>query len=177
MVPITQITQLRNVMVGRFVQSDKHREPIGVMIDSRDTPTQSPQLWRTLGTPGGPDATPTLPVATTGFADCATGIGSGLCVRDATFFTWPISGTRDTVIGFDRATPLHVVAFDPGATGTIAAMEVTAVTSKLPAGTAIRSMHPADLDGDGTLELVIAAVSRLSLIHISEPTRRTPISY
>jgi hypothetical protein len=161
MVAPKSITQLRGVMVGRFFQADTHRDPIAVMIDTRPNPTQSPQLWPTLGTAGGPDATPTLGVSTMGLADCVPPVGSGLCVRDATFFAWPISGTRDTVIAVDRANPVHVVAFDPGATGTIAATEVTAITSKLPAGTMVRSMHPADLDGDGTLELVVAAVSRL----------------
>ena len=160
MVPLTEITQLRNVMVGRFLSADKHRDPIGVMIDIRDVP-QSPLLFRTLGTAIGPDATPAAPFSTTGFADCATGAGSGLCVRDATFTAWPISPTRDTVIGFDRATPIHVVAFDPGASGTIAATEITAITSKLSASAVIRSMHPADLDGDGTLELVVSAGPRI----------------
>lgn len=174
-------TQIRSVMVGRFVQADRHREPIALAIDARDNPLQAPQLWRTLGTPNGPDSKKTLGVSTTGFADCVAGVGSGLCARDATFLAWPISATRDTVIAVDRSAPVQAVAFDPGATGAVAATPITAITSKLPAGTVVRSMHPADLDGDGTLELVVSAVSRLpggtaSAILVCQVTAGVPTS-
>lgn len=171
--PDQTITQLRNVMVGRFVQADTHREPIAVMIDRRDSPFQPPQLWRSVGTPSGPNATTTSGVATTGLADCTTGVGTGLCVREATFFPWATSATRDTVIAFDHATPAHVVAFDPGMTGTVAATEVTAITSKLPAGTIIRALHSADLDGDGTLELVVSASSAILVCAVDNGVPRS----
>lgn len=157
-----EISDLRGVMVGRFIRGDKHREPIAVMTDRRTPAQNSPLLWPTRGTSFGPDATPTPSVSTMGLADCAASIGTGLCVSDATFVPWPISETRDTVIAYDRAGTVHVVAFDPGATGTVVATEVTAVMSKLPLGTVIRAMHPADLDGDGTPELVVSAGARLS---------------
>jgi hypothetical protein len=157
-------TQLRGVVVGRFIgggaASDGDRDPITIAVDSRDTPTVGPQIWRVRGTSAGPDATITPGLATTGLADCTTGIGSGLCVRDATYVAFPVSTTKDVAIGIEGGSPARAVAFDPGASGTIAATDLPAISSKLPAGADVRSIHVADLDGDGTAELVVTASSR-----------------
>ena len=99
-------------------------------------------------------------IPTTGFADCTIGVGPRLCVRDAMYLAWPVSPTRDVAIAIDRSTPGNAVSFDPGTGATVAATPIDAITAKLPAGTVVRSMNRADLDGDGTLELVVAASPR-----------------
>jgi hypothetical protein len=110
-----------------------------------------------VGTPAGPDATITPGLSTTGLADCVTRVGSGICVRDALYAAFPVSPTKDVVIAIDSASSPHAVSFDPAAAGTIAATDMPALSSKLPEGSKVRSIHAADLDGDGAAELVVAA--------------------
>ncbi|MDB4960345.1 MAG: hypothetical protein JWP01_344 [Myxococcales bacterium] len=156
----TAITHLRGVVVGRFVDgtvAGNDRDPIAIAVDNRDPATTAPQLWRVIGTSAGPDATTTPGLATTGLADCGHGVGSGLCVRDAMYVAFPVSPTKDVAIAIDSASMPHAVSFDPGASGTIAATDLPALSSKLPAGSSVRSIHAADLDGDGAAELVVAA--------------------
>lgn len=153
-------TTLRAAVVGRFVSGDAALDLIAVAVDKTQRPMAMPQLWRVPASQAGPDGTVTPGVPTTGFADCATGGGPALCVRDALYLAWPVSPTRDVAIAIDRSTPGNAVSFDPGTGATVAATPIAAITAKLPAGTTVRSMHSADLDGDGVMELVVAAGPR-----------------
>ena len=157
------ITDLRVALVGRFVATgtsgDAARDPVAIAV-SRAAPVAAPQLWRIPGTSAGLDATESPGVATMGLADCVTGLGTGLCVRDAEYLTWPISPTRDVVVAVDRANPPHAAVLDPGGAGPAIAITAPAITAMLPPDSAVRSLHTADLDGDGVNELVISAAPR-----------------
>ncbi len=152
------VTDLRAAVVGRFVSEDLALDPMVFAVDK--VGTAMPQLWRVPATQEGPDGTATPGIPTTGFADCTVGVGPKLCVRDALYLAWPVSPTRDVAIAVDRSTPGNAVSFDPGTGATVAAAPIGAITALLSARTNVRSMNRADLDGDGTLELVIAAAPR-----------------
>jgi hypothetical protein len=149
-------TTMTNVVIGRFGGAvvDGARDLLAIGVDSRDLPASGPVLWRLAGTDTGPDATEVPLMNTTGLADCTTNVGTGLCVRGARYLAWPISDDADVVFAVDRANPPHAVRLDP-ATG--AATSLAAVVEGLGTDTNARSLQRADLDGDGTPELVVVA--------------------
>ncbi|HVK88145.1 MAG TPA: VCBS repeat-containing protein [Kofleriaceae bacterium] len=152
-------TRLRSTVIGRFA-GDALPDTFALAVDAEpaDAMAQPPLAWRMTGTPFGPDAAETMGLPTSGFSACGEG-ESGLCVRDAIYLAWPTSADQDVVIAVDRSDTPHAVTFDPSA-ATIEATELAAIAGKLPAMSVVRSMTGADLDGDGTRELVIAAAPR-----------------
>ncbi len=155
-------TTLTNVVVGRFGGTvvDGARDLLAIGVDSRDVPSSGPMLWRLRGTDTGPDATAVPLHDSTGLADCNANVGTGLCVHEARYLAWPASSDADVVFAVDRATPPHVVRFDPATSGSIAATSLTPVVDGLGMQTIARSLQPADLDGDGAPELLVVAIPR-----------------
>lgn len=152
-------TTMRAVVVGRFVPP-AGRDAITIAVDTAGA--AAPQVWRLPSLPGGLDATVSAGVPTSGLAGCASSQdGTGLCVGDALYLPWEVAPERDVVIAVDRSTPPHAVVFDPGAASVIAASPLAAITAALPADVIVRSLHAADLDGDGAAELVVSAAPRV----------------
>lgn len=159
---VREATLIRDVIIGQFASPGGipgHVDIAALAVDRADLPG-APQLWRLPVTPLGPDAAETPGIPTSGLADCVTGGGSGLCVRDASYLAWPISPAKDVVIAIDRAATVHAVMFDPQATGSVSATALTKVTALLPPATVLRALYAADLDGDGLDELVVSAAPR-----------------
>jgi hypothetical protein len=92
--------------------------------------------------------------AITGLMDCAGG-GAELCPGGAALFAWPGAPGHDVVLAIDHQAAPHAGMFDP-ASPPISVTPVPALTSKIPANSALVALHVADLDGDGAVELVAA---------------------
>lgn len=156
----------RTRFVGTFAGAGAGPGPrslFAVAIDQRPHVTLDrtpPQVWRMDGTPSGPAASVTAPLATTGLADCSGTpvVGSGLCVDDAIVLAWPGPAGQDAAIAIDRAQPAHAARIVGGAMVTATALP--ALAAALPAAASVRALSPADLDGDGVLDLVVAATPR-----------------
>jgi hypothetical protein len=137
-------------VVGEFVGADK---PDLLAIGTAPTETRA---FRIAGTGNGLDAAAKVdgtPVS--GLADCLTGGASGVCAGDAAYLAWSTAPHHDVVLAIDHASPPHAAMLDPWATtSTLAMTPLPVLAGAAPAGSAIRSLHAVDLDGDGTLELV-----------------------
>lgn len=154
-------TRLRSIVVGKFA-GDARLDTFALAVDAEPADDEPlPALaWRMAGTPFGPDATESMGLPTSGFSDCVVD-DDGLCARDAKYLAWPTSDTKDVVIAIDRSATPKAMAFDPSA-ATIQASALPVISDKLPAMSVVRSVHAADLDGDGARELVIASALRAS---------------
>ena len=155
-------TAIVGLVTGAFggATSPGVRDLLAIGVDTRDAPASAPELWRLPGTDTGPDATEQLPRSTTGLADCATGVGTGLCVREARFLAWPTSEDTDAVLAIDRASPPHAVRFDLAGSGPAMASSLGPVVTALGTDTIVRSLQRGDIDGDGTDELIVVAPPR-----------------
>ncbi len=146
-------TVLRGVVVGDFVDDPPalHRDLIAIGTPVPGS-SSGMRAWLVAGTPLGLDNTPNDGVAATGLSDCP---GSGVCVRTAELLAWPISKSRDVVLAIDREQPPHAAVIDPFASSAaLSKTDVTTLVEGLPSGVAVRSLHAADLDGDGAAELI-----------------------
>jgi hypothetical protein len=150
---LQSVTLPRGAVVGNFVDSMPQRPDLLAIA----TPTQDPGApsgllaFRVAGGEAGLDSSPNNGVPASGLADCP--MGSGVCVDDALYLTYPISDTRDVVLAIDHASPPHTARLDPSG-ATLASQPMPAVVSGLSAGATVRSLHAADIDGDGTFELI-----------------------
>lgn len=111
------------------------------------------RAWRIPGTPDGLDATTSPGVSLDGIVDCSLASTGKLCLDLARYVAFPTAEQRDVVIGVDRSS--NVVMVDPWAQ-VVSATSLDNVTAVIPANTLVRSLHAADLDGDGAAELVAA---------------------
>jgi len=147
-------TVLRAAVIGDFVDSTEHHPDMLAVAAPRPDATVGMLAFRVPGTAGGLDPTPTAGVPATGLADCP--LGSGLCVQDAVYLAWPQAAQHDVVIAVDRAQLAHAEVLDPWAAGGLAATSIPILVDGLPPGASVRSLHAADVDGDGVLDLVAA---------------------
>jgi hypothetical protein len=113
------------------------------------------RAWRIPGTPAGLDGTPSAGAQLDGVVDCSQMAGASLCIDAARYLAFPTGSGRDVVIGVDRAR--HAVKIDPwSATDPVGAVALDALVAKIPDRTTARSLHAADVDGDGAIDLVAA---------------------
>lgn len=156
----TDLTRMNSVVVGKFFATTAERIHDLILFAPLNSPApntdNSPQAWRLAGTADGPNGNVTPPIPTTGFAYCAKSDDPGLCIDEAELLAWP-NGDTDGVIAIDRKA--HAVSFDPTAS-TIAATALSPVVQALADKAPVRSLHRADLDGDGSDELVVVATNR-----------------
>jgi hypothetical protein len=154
-----ETTRLRSIVVGKFT-GDARLDTFALAVDAEPADDEPvPALaWRMQGTPFGPDATESMGLPTSGFSDCVVD-DAGLCARDAKYLTWPSSDDTDIVIAIDRSATPKAMTFDPS-TAIIQATALPVISDKLPAMSVVRSVHAADLDGDGTRELIVASAMR-----------------
>jgi len=145
-------TILRAAVIGDFVDSTEHHPDLIGIAAPRTDQTIGMLAFRVAGTEAGLDPTPSLGVPANGVADCPT--GSGLCVQEAVYLPWPQAAQHDVVIAVDRAAVPHAEMLDAWAPGGLAATPIPVLVENLPAGAVVRSLHSADIDGDGTLDLI-----------------------
>jgi hypothetical protein len=148
-----ETTILRGAVIGDFVDDPPalHRDLVAIG-SPRPGSSSGMRAWRVAGTPLGLDTVPTTGVAANGFADCT---GSGVCVQNAEYLAFPIGAGHDVVLAVDREQPARAVLVDPASSGSgLERTEVSVVTQGVPAGAVVRSLHAADLDGDGRLEII-----------------------
>ncbi|MGE0551037.1 MAG: FG-GAP repeat domain-containing protein [Kofleriaceae bacterium] len=153
-------TLFRGAVIGAFATSNEATEfpdIIGLAPPGGNNPvTDGVHAWRVPGTSDGLDGTPNTGVTVAGFADCSNADASGLCVHDVAYLAWPITADRDVVIGVDRASPVHAMVMDPwsAAGSAVTATDIPAITAMAPGEASVRSLHAADFEGDGALDLV-----------------------
>src|SRR5262249_39794716 len=90
-----------------------------------------------------------------GLSSCSLG-GSGLCVDDAAYLAWPVAMDRDVALVVDASQPPRAMVVDPWSIsgGTITPTAAPQLSSAAPPETTIKSLHAADVDGDGAPELI-----------------------
>ncbi len=127
-------TFMYGVVVGDFVDEPPalHRDLIAFGLGANLA-----RAWRVAGTPVGLDNTP---------SEGADAILPGF---RSELFAWP-GADRDLVLAVDRDAP-HATVIDPAS---FQITEAPLLVADLPAGVVIRSLHAADLDGDGARELI-----------------------
>lgn len=150
----------RGAVVGQFAGDPSHGDVLAIAPPAPDSPSQAGAIgvWTVPGTDSGIDGTETAGRVASGLANCVGGSTGGLCTHDTAYLAFPIAADKDVAIGIDRATDPHAAVLDPWAASatSITATAVPAITSVLPAGNAVRSLHAADFDGDGALDLIAA---------------------
>ncbi len=115
----------------------------------------SVRAWLVPGTPDGLDGTPNNGVGVTGLADCTRGDTGGLCLDQAQYQAFPTNADHDVVIAIDH--DLRALHVDPWTQSPpVTPTELTALTSAIPSDVTPRALYPADVDGDGALELIAA---------------------
>lgn len=108
------------------------------------------RAWSVAGPLTSFNGVDTLGTVVSGVTDCSHDGGSGFCGEDASYIALP-AGTRATVLAIDRETTPRAVMIDPT---TFASTPITALVP--PANTTVHTLATADLDGDGTPELLAA---------------------
>jgi hypothetical protein len=106
------------------------------------------RAWSVAGPLTSFDGTDTLGTVVSGVTDCRHDGGSGFCGEDASYLAVP-AGSRASVLAIDRETTPRALMIDPT---TFASTPVTALAP--PANTQVHTLATADLDGDGTPELL-----------------------
>jgi hypothetical protein len=152
-------TLFRGAVIGHFVSGggSELRDLVAIappIAAVADVPGKDiVRAWRMPGTPDGVDATTSAGVMIDGLVDCSLARTGKLCLDLARYVAYPVADGRDVVIGIDRSNAAVMV--DPWAPS-VAATKLDALTAAIPASTQIHALHAADLDGDGTAELVAA---------------------
>jgi hypothetical protein len=157
-------TIFRAAVIGNFAPAQggpDRRDVVGLAPTRPGAATSGVRAWRVPGTDAGLDGTTNDGVMISGVNDCSLSPGSGLCIEDAVYLPWPIASDKDIVFAIDRASPAHAVVVDPWS-GSLTAQPVSGITSMIPAGSVVHSLHAADVDGDGALDLVAAFQPRES---------------
>lgn len=159
---VRNTTLFRATVIGEFVAPSTYADVVGLAAlrggveaspVSGDAPARvGMRAWSISGTASGLDATESNGVQVENADDCSVTSGSGLCVDEAVYTAWPVAEDRDVVIAVDRRGQAYV--FDPSTTSANK-FAGAAFTLPQPAGSVIRSLRSADLDGDGSKELVV----------------------
>jgi hypothetical protein len=147
-------TLFRGSVIGHFAPMD-YPDLIAIAPEAKaDVTAGAVRAWRMPGTPDGVDTTTTNGVGVSGLEDCSLrGNNTVLCLEDATYIPFSTATKHDVVIGVDRTG--RAIMLDPwSGTDPVAAVTLDKLQEVIPDGAVVRSLHGADLDGDGTLELV-----------------------
>ena len=150
----------RAVIAGNFAPTPGGGAPHNdlVAMTSSGSATGAAQLraWLVPGTASGLDGTKSGGLTVNGATDCSLGGGSGFCYEEGTYLAWPVSSSQDIVLGVDREQPAHAGYVDPrtATATTLTASNAPALAQAIPAGNVVRALYPADVDGDGKLDLV-----------------------
>ncbi len=146
-------TLFRGSVIGHFVGDAL--EDLVALAPSTSSSTQRVRAWRIPGTPAGLDGTPSAGAQLDGVTDCTQSSGASLCIDNARYLSFPTGDNRDVVIGVDRSR--HAVKIDPWSSADpVGALALDALVAKIPDRTIPRSLHAADVDGDGTMDLIAA---------------------
>ncbi len=154
-------TVFRGSVIGNFAPTvgggAEHADLVGIAIPSAAGTTAGDKVraWAAAGNGSSVDDTTSDGVVVNGFAACTLN-GNGVCIEDATYLRWPVSDTKDVALAIDHAQPPHAAVVDPwsAANGSVTATTASQLISAVPAGTAISTLHAADVDGDGNDDLI-----------------------
>ncbi len=152
-------TLFRGAVIGNFMSSGapEHADLIAIAPPTAaaiSTPGKDiVRAWRIPGTADGLDATTTPGVSLEGLVDCSLNSTGKLCLDLARYIAFPTADNHDVVIGVDRSN--KVVMVDPWASP-VTATPLDKLTAVIPGSSLVRSLHAADLDGDGVAELIAA---------------------
>ena len=154
----------RGAVIGQFASSSSSGADFGDVLAIAPPAPDSAMpggpigVWTVPGTSSGIDGTENVGRTASGLSNCLGGASGGLCTHDTSYLAFPIADGKDVAIGIDHASQPHAAVIDPwAATATsITATAVPAITSVIPAGNSVRSLHAADFDGDGALDLIAA---------------------
>ncbi len=160
-VSVHKTTIFRGAVIGKFTRTAGIDHPDVVLLAAlrpglpptalTPVPRVGMRAWSVRGSDDGLDGTQTDGIEIKNVDDCATAGGSGLCVDEAKYLAWTVAADKDVVIAVDRAQAGAV--FDPTNTSG-GKLSATAFDLSPPPNSVIRSLHAADLDGDGVKELV-----------------------
>jgi hypothetical protein len=146
---LDQTTPLRASVIGNFAGSTDYRD-ILTIAQPKNGPPSSVDFWRFPGVDHSVDVTTTPASNVTGLA--ANCVANTLCVPNAVFLAWPVSGTKDVILGVDRDPNPHAAVFDPSmmtSTATVPSM----LTAKIPHDANVKSLRAVDLRGDHSPDL------------------------
>ncbi|HEY5926165.1 MAG TPA: VCBS repeat-containing protein [Kofleriaceae bacterium] len=152
-------TLFRGAVIGHFLtgSSPDHTDMVAIAPPTAAAVgmpgKDAVKAWRIPGTADGLDATATPGVSIDGIADCSLDRTGKLCLDLARYIPFSTGLNHDVVIGIDRSNA--AVMIDPWAQ-TMSATVLDKLTGVIPAGTTVRSLHAADLDGDDAPELIAA---------------------
>ncbi len=147
----SESTLFRSAVIGKFVPSvgstSDHPDLVGLAVPKANTAGIGPRAWIAAGNGSTLDGT-------TSDGSALIGVGA---IEASALLAWPVSATHDVVFAIDKsATPAGLV-FDPSVQGAPSiTAEPTPGFGPIAPGSSERSLHPADLDGDGVPELVAA---------------------
>ncbi|HUS28782.1 MAG TPA: VCBS repeat-containing protein [Kofleriaceae bacterium] len=144
----------RGTVIGDFVatgQAPGLADLVAIGADASSTASGGVRAWKVLGTADGLDATKNDGFALQGIPSCTAAPGSAKC--ETHYLAVPTAPDHDVVIGVDSAR--HALFVDPWSTSNTA-VALDELVAAIPAGSIVRSLHAADLDGDGSVEVVAA---------------------
>ena len=141
---------VRGSVVGNFVDPS-HAD---LMVFAAPFPGEQAigmRAYRVAGNETGLETGQGMGTVVDGLADCQLASPSGACIQNAKYLAWPRAG-GDVVFAVDGRSPPRAMRIDPGQP----ALAVPALVDGLPQGAVIQSLYAADVEGDGTPELVAA---------------------
>lgn len=149
--------QLRGAVVGRF-DGDALFDLAGIGANLDSSAASPIRAWFLPGTKFGPDGTPTAGQPVSGMTTCPT-MSQQLCVDDTLYLA--IAGSdHDLVLAIDKSDPPRAGIVDPAAGASLALAAVAGLTAGVPTGSVVRSAYTFDLEGDGTMELLVSFAPR-----------------
>lgn len=156
-------TLFRGTVIGSFVPTigggADHPDLVGIAVPKGNGTAAGAdaRAWIAAGNAVTLDSTASDGAKLAGLSACGLGTATTGCVEEAVFFPWAVAPDHDVVFSLDHSKTPSASVFDPSSLG---ATQLTATKATgfapLPAGSVIQALHAADLDGDGTLELIAA---------------------
>ena len=156
-------TLFRATAIGSFVPTigggADHPDLVGIAVPTTTGSTAGPDplVWIAAGNVVTLDSTQSDGAKLTGLAACGLGTANTGCVEEAVYFPWQVASGHDVVFALDHTKSPTASVFDPSslAATSIAATKASGF-SPIPTGSIIQALHAADLDGDGSQELIAA---------------------
>jgi hypothetical protein len=151
-------SRFRGSVIGHFVTTGGTTEYADLLAVAPPTPSaasssSNAHAYRVPNTANGLDATASPGAVVDGLVDCSLGSTGKLCLDRARYVTYSTAANHDIVIGVDRNNA--AVSVDPWAMPpTVTVLDK--LTAAVHADIVIQTLDAADVDGDGTLELVAA---------------------
>jgi hypothetical protein len=154
-------TIFRGSAIGHFVPNPldaaPHADLLAIATPKDLTSSVGIRAWVAFGNGTTLDSGTSEGVTVNGLVACGLG-QTGTCVEDATIIAWPVGPDKAVMLGVDHGQPPEAAVVDPTSVmgSAVSARPASQLMSAIPAHTVVQALHVADLDGDGTNELVAA---------------------